>query len=117
MDAVGPGTRLAGGYVVVELLATGGMATVWRARDEVLARTVAVKVLREELAGNPEFRERFRREAVAAARLNHPAIISIFDTGVDGPLVFIVMEFFAGRTLAGLARERGSVAPRETVEL
>jgi tRNA A-37 threonylcarbamoyl transferase component Bud32 len=117
MDAVSPGTRLAGRYVVEELIATGGMATVWRARDEVLGRTVAVKVLRDDLAGDPEFRERFRREAVAAARLSHPAIINIFDTGTDGRVVFIVMEFFDGRTLAAVARDGSPLHPERAVEL
>src|SRR5438874_13831314 len=102
MEAVAPERRLAGRYVVQVRIATGGMASVWQARDEVLARTVAVKVLRDELAVDPEFRERFHREAVAAARLSHPCIIRVFDTGVDGEIVYIVMEHVQGDTLAAL---------------
>src|SRR2546425_11735635 len=117
MDAVGPGSKLAGRYVVEEHLASGGMATVWRARDEVLARVVAVKVLRQELATNPEFRERFRREAVASARLNHPAIINVFDTGSDGDNVFIVMELFSSRTLAGVLRDHGRLETAQAVDV
>jgi eukaryotic-like serine/threonine-protein kinase len=100
MTQIAPQQRLAGRYVVEEHIADGGMASVWRARDEVLARSVAVKTLRDERAGRADFRERFHREAVSAARLNHPAIISIFDTGVDDGVVFIVMEYFEGTTLA-----------------
>src|SRR6266567_6229021 len=115
MDAVGPGTRLAGRYVLHDHIASGGMASVWRAQDEVLARAVAVKILRADLAANPEFLERFRREAVAAARLNHPSIINVFDTGADQDVVFIVMEFFSGRTLAALLAARGPLDPRQAV--
>ncbi|MFN2590008.1 MAG: protein kinase [Actinomycetota bacterium] len=107
MGRVGLNQRLGGRYLVQEHVADGGMATVWKAHDEVLARPVAIKTLREQMAGKAEFRKRFHAEAVAAARLNHPAIISIFDTGIDGRTAFIVMEYFEGRTLADLLRERG----------
>jgi len=117
MSAVGPGSRLAGRYVLDEHIASGGMAGVWRAHDEVLARTVAVKVLKEDLAANWEFRERFRREAVAAARLNHHAIINVFDTGTDHDVVFIVMEYFPGRTLAVMVRERRALEPGQAVDV
>ncbi|HJP65832.1 MAG TPA: protein kinase [Actinomycetota bacterium] len=109
MREVGPGLVLAGRYTIESHVAEGGMASVWQARDEVLARAVAVKVLRADLAARPDFRERFHREAVAAARLNHHAIISIFDTAVDDDLVFIVMEHFPGRSLAEVMAERGAL--------
>jgi hypothetical protein len=117
MQAVAPDTRLAGRYVLEELIATGGMATVWRARDEVLARTVAVKVLQGQLGEDPAFAERFRREAVAAARLSHPNIISVFDTGEDGGVYFIVMEYLEGTTLSGLLREQGRLESDRAVAL
>ena len=104
MEAVAPERRLAGRYVLEELIATGGMAEVWRARDEVLARMVAVKILRADLADDPSLSERFQREAVTAARLTHPHIVSVFDTGIDDDTRYIVMEHFAGRSL----RERGA---------
>jgi hypothetical protein len=107
MDAVAPDRRLAGRYVLVDTVATGGMATVWRGYDEVLARTVAVKVLRDDLATDPDFLQRFQTEAVSAARLTHPSIVSIFDTGVDDDVSYIVMEYFEGRTLRELMIERG----------
>lgn len=102
---------LAGRYLLDSPIARGGMATVWRARDDVLARTVAVKVLHDHLARDEMFLERFRVEALAAARLSHPNIVSIYDTGAEagaGSLSrhFIVMEFCAGGNLADrLTRE------------
>jgi tRNA A-37 threonylcarbamoyl transferase component Bud32 len=103
MARVVPKKRLAGRYVIEEHVADGGMASVWRALDDVLARRVAVKTLREDLARRQNFRERFHREAVASAKLNHPAIVSIFDTGVDDGIAYIVMEYFESRTLAEVA--------------
>ena len=108
---------LAGRYALDELVAAGGMASVYRARDEVLARTVAVKILHPKLAQDESFLERFRREALAAARLTHPNIVSIYDTGTetgkDGDQHFIVMEFCGGGTLADLGAAEGPLdAPR-----
>lgn len=91
-------------YALEEEVARGGMAVVWRAKDEVLARTVAVKLLHPHLAADEAFLERFRTEALAAARLTHPNIVATYDTGsertADGSLRhFIVMEFCGGGTL------------------
>ncbi len=96
---------LAGRYRLVRRLAEGGMATVWEGRDEILARSVAIKIPHTLLAADPASRERFRREAVAAARLAHPGIVATYDTGVDGPIDFIVMELVPGRTLRDLVAE------------
>ncbi len=95
---------LAGRYLLESPIARGGMATVWRARDDVLARTVAVKILHDHLASDQVFLERFRVEALAAARLSHPNIVSIYDTGAEAgtrepPRHFIVMEFCLGGSL------------------
>src|SRR5947208_10654519 len=87
-----PETILAGRYVLEEELGRGGMASVWRATDEVLDRPVAVKILHEHLAEDPTFRERFNTEALAAARLTHPSIVNVFDTGAENGLSYIVME-------------------------
>ena len=111
-----PKKRLAGRYVIEEHVADGGMASVWRALDDVLARRVAVKTLREDLARRQDFRERFHREAVASAKLNHPAIVSIFDTGVDEGIAYIVMEYFESRTLAEVAAG-GSLEGQEAIGL
>ncbi len=117
MEALAPDRRLAGRYVLEDLIATGGMAAVWRARDEVLARTVAVKCLREELAQDGDFAQRFQHEAVSAARLTHPNIISVFDTGVDGGVYFIVMEYFSGSTLRQLMQQNGALEPERAIAL
>ncbi len=102
---------LAGRYRLESLIARGGMAEVWKGTDAVLARPVAVKLLHTHLAADAGFRERFRREAVAAARLAHPNVVATFDTGEDGDEPFIVMELIGGRTLRDLLRERGALPP------
>jgi len=110
------GQRLAGRYVLDSPLASGGMAEVWRAHDEVLGRPVAVKVLHEHLASDEGFLDRFRREAVTAARLSHPGVVRVFDTGVDGELCFIVMELYEGATLADRLKD-GPIPPEEAARI
>src|SRR5947209_17612243 len=92
-------TILAGRYRLVRLIDRGGMAEVWEGKDEILDRPVAIKVLHPSLAGDSQFHERFRLEAVAAARLAHPNIVATFDTGLDDEVAYIVMELVPGRTL------------------
>ncbi|HVM67308.1 MAG TPA: Stk1 family PASTA domain-containing Ser/Thr kinase [Acidimicrobiales bacterium] len=94
-------------YEPVRLAARGGMAEVWEARDAELDRVVALKVLFPELSVDPNFVERFRREAQAAANLSHPNIVSIYDWGEAGSTYFIVMEYVDGRPLSELLREEG----------
>lgn len=95
-----------GRYEPVEILGTGGMATVWKAKDTVLDRWVAIKRLLPHLANDPDTSERFGREARASARLNHPGIVAIYDSGVDDDGAFIVLEYVEGESLAQrLARE------------
>src|SRR6186997_1267833 len=96
--------RLGGRYELSHVLGRGGMAEVYLAHDIRLGRTVAVKTLRADLARDPSFQARFRREAQSAASLNHPAIVAVYDTGeepaTDGSSTmqpYIVMEFVAGR--------------------
>jgi serine/threonine protein kinase len=108
--------KLAGRYVLETTIASGGMATVWRARDEVLARAVAVKVLHAHLARDEDFLTRFRREALAAARLSHPHIVAIYDTGREPGLdgterPYIVMEHCAGGSLADALVRSGPMEP------
>lgn len=100
---------LAERYALETRIASGGMASVWRARDNVLARTVAVKILHPSLAKDASFVERFRIEALAAARLSHPNIVAIYDTGSDGedPSHFIVMEYCGQGTLGALIASEG----------
>lgn len=108
---------LGGRYHLRRQLARGGMATVWEAEDRVLGRRVAVKVLHPHLARDPSFRERFRREGVAVARLTHPAVVAVYDTGADDELVYLVMELVEGRTLRDLLDERGPLDLATAVHL
>jgi hypothetical protein len=101
------GVELSGRYLLEERLAGGGMGSVYAARDERLGRRVAVKVLKEDLAAEPDFVERFRREARAVAALVHPNIANVFDYGEDGDRHYIVMELVEGRDLARLLRDEG----------
>ncbi|MDQ1364079.1 MAG: eukaryotic-like serine/threonine-protein kinase [Acidimicrobiaceae bacterium] len=103
---VGAGTVLSGRYRLVRLVAQGGMASVWEAYDNVLARSVAVKMLHPHLAEDRLFLERFRREAVSAARLAHPNVVATFDAGVTPEgTAFIVMELIRGQTLSAFSAD------------
>lgn len=110
-------------YVLESRIAGGGMGMVWRARDDVLARTVAVKILHAHLAEDPSFLSRFRHEALAAARLTHPHIVAIYDTGSEpgeqeGPdQHFIVMEYCGGGTLLDLLQRSGPLSPEKAVNI
>jgi eukaryotic-like serine/threonine-protein kinase len=109
------GTTIGGRYRLEAPIASGGMATVWRATDTVLTRPVAVKVLHSHLAADPEFVARFRREAVAAARLAHPSIVAIYDTSDDPEA--IVMELVDGRTLRDELDARSFLPAAEAVAI
>jgi hypothetical protein len=106
------GRVLAGRYALGALLGSGGMGQVYRARDRVLQRTVAVKVLSAAATQDLELVARFGREARAAAALNHPNIVTVFDSGADGDLHYLVMEYVEGQSLAGLLRQQGVLEPR-----
>ena len=108
---------LAGRYRIESAVGEGGMARVFRGQDEVLGRTVAVKVLAPEFARDGQFVQRFRREAQSAAALNHPNVVSVFDTGSDGPVHYIVMEFVEGRTLRDVLAADGRLHPRRAAEI
>ena len=94
-------------YEVITKIGCGGMATVYKARDNVLNRNVAIKVLREEFTTDEEFIKRFNIEAQAAASLTHPNIVSIYDVGNEGDLHYIVMELIQGKTLKEIINENG----------
>jgi eukaryotic-like serine/threonine-protein kinase len=106
-------TLLGNRYRLGERIAAGGMGAVYRAVDETLGRQVAVKVLRRELADDPTFLERFRREARAAAGLSHPGVAGVYDYGELGGQPFIVMELVEGDTLAERLVARGRLPWRE----
>ena len=102
-------------YTVERRLGRGGMATVYLARDTVLDRPVALKVLAEHLADDDAFRERFLREARLAARFVHPNVVQVYDADEDDRGPFIVMEFVEGHTLADELKHRGRLPPAEAV--
>ena len=112
-----PATVLGGRYELGAPLGQGGMAEVFRGRDTRLGRDVAVKILRPELAGDPTFLARFRREAQASASLNHPNIVSVYDTGDGSGTPFIVMEYVEGRTLRDVLRTQGRMLPQRALEI
>ncbi|WP_152188989.1 Stk1 family PASTA domain-containing Ser/Thr kinase [Georgenia satyanarayanai] len=117
---------LAGRYEVRELIGRGGMAEVYLGYDNRLSRTVAIKVLRSDLARDPTFQARFRREAQSAASLNHPAIVSVYDTGEDDVVTsagerahvpYIVMEYVEGHTVRSLLTDGSAVPIDEASEI
>src|SRR3954468_18548221 len=115
--------RLVGGrYELGELIGYGGMAEVHRGRDQRLGRDVAIKVLRADLARDPSFLNRFRREAQSAAGLNHPSIVAVYDTGQDTApdgtsQPYIVMEYVEGRTLRDIIKTEGRLPARRAMEI
>ncbi len=104
-------------YQVESRLGSGGMATVYKGRDLMLERAVAIKVLREDYSSDPAFRERFRQEAKAAANLAHPSIIIIHDFGLDAGRLFIVMEYIPGADLKSILQSRGRFTVDEALPL
>ncbi|MEO2164810.1 MAG: Stk1 family PASTA domain-containing Ser/Thr kinase [Acidimicrobiales bacterium] len=104
-------------YELHRQIARGGMAEVYLARDLLLDRPVAVKVLFDEFSGDANFVERFRREAQAAANLNHPNIVSVYDWGEQAGTYFIVMEYVEGRSLAEILQSEGPLHPDRAAEV
>jgi eukaryotic-like serine/threonine-protein kinase len=119
MSQVGSGLPrlLAERYELSERLASGGMTSVWRGHDRVLGRDVVVKVLHPELAADADFRARFHEEAVNAARLTHPNIVSLYDTGEQGTVAYIVMELVNGPTLREAIGRHGPLPPPNAARL
>src|SRR5450759_4679446 len=112
---------LGGRYELDGVVGRGGMAEVYRARDIRLGRVVAVKTLRDDLAGDQTFQERFRREAQSAASLNYPSIVAVYDTGEDlagpAPVPYIVMEYVEGRTLRDLLGGGRRLLPERALKI
>jgi eukaryotic-like serine/threonine-protein kinase len=108
---------LAERYELVEQLASGSMTSVWRGHDRVLGRDVVVKVLHPELAADPNLRSRFQQEAVNAARLTHPNIVALYDTGEQESVNYIVMELVEGPTLRDVLRANGPLPPANAARL
>lgn len=110
-------TVLADRYELGDKLGTGGMSNVYRATDRILERTVAVKVLAEHLSDDDRFVARFRREALAVAKLVHPNIVQVYDSGVDHDRHFIVMELVEGRSGAQLLKSEGVLDAETAMEI
>ena len=106
-----------GRYRVVSRIGSGGMADVYCALDEQLGRNVAVKILHQQFADDPEFVERFRREASSAAALAHQHVVSVYDRGEWDGTYYIAMEYLDGRSLKAIVREDGPLAPERAIDL
>ncbi|MBC7462600.1 MAG: serine/threonine protein kinase, partial [Thermoleophilia bacterium] len=109
------GTVYDGRYRIERRIGAGGMANVYLAEDETLGRRVAIKILHQRYAEDGQFVERFLREASAAARLNHPNIVQVYDRGQAGGSYYIAMEYVDGMTLKDLVRRRGALTEQEVL--
>lgn len=108
---------LAGRYELIEKIGEGGMAVVYKAKDRLLNRYVAIKILRPEFTQDEQFLDSFKRESQAAAGLQHPNIVSIYDVGRTGNINFIVMELVDGRPLSDLIKEKGRLDYKTTIDI
>ena len=111
------GEKLVNRYEILEKVGDGGMALVYRAKDTLLNRIVAVKVLRDQFSSDMEFVERFRREAQSAASLSHPNVVNIYDVGQTDTAHFIVMEYVQGQNLSAVIREKGALSDHFVVNV
>jgi serine/threonine-protein kinase len=114
---VAPDLSLGGRYRLVELIATGGMGQVWRARDDVLGRVVAIKILKPELAEDATFRQRFRDEGRHSAPLSHPGIATVFDYGESDGYAYLVMEHVDGRPLSKVLEQAGRLPVQQALDV
>ncbi|HEY4375834.1 MAG TPA: protein kinase, partial [Acidimicrobiales bacterium] len=108
---------LNGRYELHRRIGRGGMAEVYLARDQLLDRPVAIKILFAEFATDPSFVARFRREAQSAANLNHPNIVGVYDWGKERGTYYIVMEYVDGRSLSEILRSEGPLHPQRAAEV
>ena len=112
-----PGDIIGSRYEILELLGSGGMAYVYKAKCHKLNRFVAIKILKPEYRTDAVFLQKFQVEAQAAAALSHPNIVNIYDVGEEEDLFYIVMEFVDGITLKEYIQQKGRILPKETVEI
>ena len=111
------GKKLGGRYEVISRVGGGGMAVVYKAKDLLLYRYVAIKVLNESLSNDSEFIRRFSREAQAAASLSHPNVVNVYDVGTEGHTHYIVMEYVEGPTLKEWIQQNGPLPPETVVDI
>ncbi|HNX93094.1 MAG TPA: protein kinase, partial [Syntrophomonas sp.] len=108
---------LGGRYELLEIIGEGGMARVYKAHCRILDRIVAVKILKEEYSRDKSFVEKFKTEALSAARINHPNIVNIYDVGQEGDIYYIVMELVEGRTLKEIISDEAPLAVERAVDI
>ena len=108
---------LAGRYELIEKIGEGGMAIVYKGKDRLLNRYVAIKILRPEYTKDEEFIESFKRESQASARLSHPNIVGVYDVGKEGNIHFIVMELIEGKVLSEVIKEKGRIEYKEAISI
>ncbi len=111
------GRRLSGRYKILEVIGGGGMANVYLARDVILERDVAIKILRLDFSNDEELIKRFRREAHSATSLAHPNIVSIYDVGEEDDIYYIVMEYVPGKTLKQYIQKHAPLDPKEALDI
>lgn len=112
-----PEMLLGNRYRILESIGEGGMARVYRGMDTKLNRSVAIKVLYEQFAGDPDFLRRFKREAKAAAKLSHPSIVNVYDEGEEGNIHYIIMEYVDGYTLKEVIQRDGRLKPADAAQI
>ena len=111
------GQKINDRYEIIQTIGEGGMANVYLAKDVIIDRLVAIKVLRGDLAGDEKFVRRFQREALAASSLNHHNIVEMYDVGEDNGTYYIVMEYIKGKTLKQLIKKRGALTLSECIDI
>jgi serine/threonine-protein kinase len=111
------GQLIAGRYLAKAFIASGGMASVYRAQDQVLEREVALKIIHPHLSTDKSFVDKFRREAKMAASLSHPNLVNVFDQGTDNQIIFLVMEFVPGINLRDALNDYGALTPDRALEI
>lgn len=111
-----PGMILSNRYEIIELIGTGGMSEVYKAKCHVLNRYVAIKVLKPEFSSDVNFVTKFRIEAQSAAGLSHPNIVNVYDVGEDNGIYYIVMELVEGITLKEYIQKKGRLLPEQAID-
>ena len=111
------GRILGNRYEIIEKIGGGGMSNVYKAKCNVLNRFVAIKILRDELTQDPDFVDKFKQESLSAASLAHPNIVNIYDTGTEGDIYYIVMEYVKGETLKNYIKRKGRLSEKVAVKI
>ena len=111
------GQKINDRYEIIQTIGEGGMANVYLAKDVIIDRYVAIKILRGDLAGDEKFVRRFQREALAASSLSHHNIVEMYDVGEDNGMYYIVMEYIGGKTLKQLIKKRGALTLSECIDI